>query len=340
MNIALIAHGGTPIPPNGHGAVESILWWLKQHLELLGHRVDIANTRAIHEVIHEANRRRPDFVHVHNELFVLECVAHLRRPFAVTSHHGQLHRFDPDDAGASRGLWYLFEDTLRAPANIVLSERIRQLYLRRGYPHFLRVLRNGVETEQFRLAPQGNGKAVCLGQISARKRQDRLAEVARHGVAVDFIGPWNRGDATGFSAHDTARYVGAWDKTTLYERLSDYSCLALLSESEASPKVTLEALAAGLSIVITEACAANLAPQPFITIIPDAEARPEVIAEAIRSAIDANPRHRSDARQYAWERFDYSVVAREYVPIMEEAIEYFHGSRAMIAHDRALLCEP
>jgi hypothetical protein len=33
--------------------------------------------------------------------------------------------------------------------NIVLSERIRDLYLRSGYRHFLRVLRNAVETDEF-----------------------------------------------------------------------------------------------------------------------------------------------------------------------------------------------
>ena len=64
-----------------------------------------------------------------------------------------------------------------------------------------------------------------------------------------------------------------WDKPTLYERLGEYnSCLVLLSESEAAPKVVLEGLAAGLSVVITEACRANLTDEEFITVIPD-EAR-------------------------------------------------------------------
>jgi glycosyltransferase involved in cell wall biosynthesis len=323
MKIGLIAHGALSIPPTGWGAVEVTIWWKKQYLERLGHSVDIANTRSIHDVIHVANRLRYDFVHCHSEFFVLECIAHLRRPFAITSHCGGLHRYNPEATDRHGGFHYLFEDTLRAPANIVLSDHIRDLYLRSGYTNLLRVLRNPVEAENFRVAPQGNGRAICLGLVCPRKRQGWLAEIARDRVSVDFVGPRGTDRDTGFAEHATAKYLGVWDKTTLYEQLTSYSCLVLLSESEAAPKVVLEALAAGVSVVISEACAANLTDEDFITVIPDGETRQDVIAHAIQTAIDRNASQRDRIRQYAMERFDFAVVINEYVDIIEEVREYF-----------------
>jgi glycosyltransferase involved in cell wall biosynthesis len=322
MKIGLIAHGVLPIPPKDWGAVENTIWHRKQHLERLGHTVDIANTRAIHDVIYYANQRRYDFVHCHNERFVAPCLAHLKcGAFAVTSHDGCLHHFNLDAPDRWGGFQYLFQDTLRSPANIVLSDRIRDLYLRSGYPHFLRVLRNAVETEAFRCGPGGNGRAVCVGLICQRKRQAWLAEVARHRVPVDFVGPWDRARETGLVEDETIRYLGVWDKPTLYERLTDYNCLVLLSDAEAAPKVVLEAFAAGLSVVITDACRANLTDEPFITVIPEGETRPDVIAQAIQTAIDANPPQRAAIRAYARDRFDYTVVTREYLQIIEEYLD-------------------
>jgi glycosyltransferase involved in cell wall biosynthesis len=322
VKIALIAHGELPVPPQGHGAVEQAVWCWKQYLERAGHSVDIANTRAIHKVILDVNRRAYDFVHCHSELFVLECVAHVTRPLAVTSHHGALHQFDPDVPDRYPAFHYLFADTLRAPANIVLCERVREIYQRAGYRHLLRVLPNAVETDRFRWAPQGNGRAVCVGRICQRKRQRWLAEIACQGIAVDFVGPWNRRSEAGFAEHEHARYLGEWDKATLYDRLTDYSCLVLLSESEGAPKVVLEALAAGLSVVIGEPCTANLTNEAFITVIPDGETRPDVIAHAIQTAIDRNGAQRDAIRAYAKQRFDYEALLPRYLGIIEEVRDY------------------
>jgi glycosyltransferase involved in cell wall biosynthesis len=318
MKIGLIAHGALPIPPTDWGAVEGTLWQRKLHLERLGHSVDIANRPAIHNVIFAANRRTYDFVHCHNESFLMPCVNHLKWPLAATSHHGGLHAFDPDSLDKHGGFHYLFRDTLQSPANFVLSERIRQLYVRCGYTGFLRVLRNAVEAKEFRVVPGGNGKAVCVGRISGRKRQRELAGIARNRVNVDFVGPCDGPRGSDFLTNETSNWLGVWDKPTLYERLGEYSCLVLISGSEAAPKVVLEALAAGLSVVITEACRANLTDEEFITVIPDDETRPDVIAHAIQSAIDNNPPLRATIREYAFQRFDYSVVVPEYVQLIEE----------------------
>jgi glycosyltransferase involved in cell wall biosynthesis len=322
MKIALVAHGVLPIPADNWGAVEGTIWQRTLHLRRLGHTVDIYNTPMVHEVLHGLNRGRYDFVHCHNELFALACNTHLTVPYALTTHFGGLHRFVPGgDHYASFD--YLFQDCLRAPANIVLSERIRDLYLRAGYRGFLRVLRNTVETDQFRLATRGNGRAICLGRVVPRKRQAWLAEALEGRVEIDFVGPWEATEEPAFRENHTARYCGVWPRATVYERLTDYGCLVLLSESEAAPKVVPEAFAAGVGVVISEACAANLTEEEFITVLPEGEMRPAIIAQAIQSAIDRNQSLRPAIRAYGVERFDVQAGLADYLRIIHEFREFF-----------------
>jgi glycosyltransferase involved in cell wall biosynthesis len=101
--------------------------------------------------------------------------------------------------------------------------------------------------------------------------------------------------------------------------------------------VVLEALAAGLSLVISEACTANLTEEAFITVIPDGENRPDVIAHAIQTAIDRNVTHRAAIRRYARERFDYASVVPEYVEIIEQCREYF-ASAACVDREPCRWC--
>jgi glycosyltransferase involved in cell wall biosynthesis len=322
MRLALIAHGFQPIPPRGWGAVEETVWNHKIYLERLGHSVDIFNTRALHTALHEINNGNYDFAHCHNEMFVLNCVAHLRVPLAVTSHTAVSK--DASGKYEYRGAaQYLFKNTLQAPANIVLSEQIKATYERAGYRGLLRVLPNGAEVEKYRIADRGNGRAICLGRISQRKRQAWLSKIVGDRVPVDFVGPWDPNKEPAFAEHKMAHYLGAWDRATVHDHLTDYSCLVLLSKAEGAVKVVPEALAAGLSVVISEVCATNLTEEEFITVIPGKEERPEVIAQAIHAAIEKNTSLRKEIRSYAKERFDYAVLCKDYVRIIDEVREQY-----------------
>ncbi len=312
-----------PIPPTDWGAIENVLWCLKQELERRGHLVHIYNTHLIHQVVDDLNRARYDFIHLHNELFASFFSRHLRVPYALTTQFGGLYRFTPEN-GRYASFAPLFADSLHAQANIVLTDGIRELYTRAGYRGVLRVLRNGVETERFRFTPHGNGRSICVGRIIPRKRQRLLAETVQvSSTPVDFVGPWDRRLEPEFKPGGAARYLGVWTRQDLYERLTDYSCLVLLSESECAPLVVLEALAAGLSLVVSEACAPHLTPEEFITVIPDNELRPETINTAIAAAVERNASCRPRIREYARSRFDYAKVADDYLAIARDCRDCF-----------------
>ncbi|MFL5655773.1 MAG: glycosyltransferase family 4 protein, partial [Ktedonobacteraceae bacterium] len=304
MRIALIAGGHGPIPPHGWGAVENLIWNYKLHLEALGHTVDIYNTFLYQEIICSLHTRCYDFVHTHYAPFCLPFNKHLGMDYCATVHDGsmanyikgvQIPQFDITIA-----------DVLEAPGSFALSESIRDLYLRKGYRGFLRVLRNAVETEKFRFAPRGNGKGVCLGKIEPRKRQAVLADLLKDRIHLDFVGPRYPGEEPNFYENATCKHLGSWSRDEVYQHLTDYSSLVLYSESEAAPLVVLEALAAGLSVVATKSASANLTAEEFITVIPDDERDPAVLDAVIQGAIEKNNALRKNIRVYAYEHFDYS----------------------------------
>ena len=66
MNIIQVATGMIPIPPNGWGAVERVIWEYKQKLELLGHNVDI-------QFINQLENTPNTIVHTHIQNLALEC---------------------------------------------------------------------------------------------------------------------------------------------------------------------------------------------------------------------------------------------------------------------------
>ena len=66
MNIIQVATGMIPIPPNGWGAVERVIWEYKQKLELLGHNVDI-------QFINQLENTPNTIVHTHIQNLAIEC---------------------------------------------------------------------------------------------------------------------------------------------------------------------------------------------------------------------------------------------------------------------------
>ena len=78
MEIIQVATGMIPIPPNGWGAVERVIWEYKQKLELLGHNVDI-------QFINQLKKTPNTIVHTHIQNLAIEC-RDKRIPYVYSLH--------------------------------------------------------------------------------------------------------------------------------------------------------------------------------------------------------------------------------------------------------------
>jgi glycosyltransferase involved in cell wall biosynthesis len=312
MRILLIGPGIMPIPSNGWGAVETLIWNQKIYCEELGHTVDILNQRGLAPAL-AAKPWTYDVVHVHfdslAEFWNLLSV-HLNFKLVVTSHYG--YAAFPRKWGY--GYMNTFKFLMESERLIVLSEEISNVFKSKGFKGEIKVLPNGTETGQFLFKETAAlNSAICLGRIEGRKRQAEVAKkiLSRRNVACDFVGP---ADSIKFKVDNRhVRYLGEWDRAEVHTNLTNYSCLILFSDGEAHPLVILEAMAAGLSLVISKEASANLdTGKPWIHLCESAD---EVVEHA-EKAIRENHLYREQIRQYAQENFDCSVIAQKYIEMI------------------------
>jgi hypothetical protein len=115
--------------------------------------------------------------------------------------------------------------------------------------------RHGARADLVRFSdgPTLGDRAICLAIINDRKRQSLIKELQN----VDFAGPLGRGYEAWKSLPN---YLGEWSKQYLYDYLTDYASMVLLSRSEVGTALVLcDALMAGLGLVVSEANGAKLA---------------------------------------------------------------------------------
>jgi glycosyltransferase involved in cell wall biosynthesis len=312
MKISLIGPGIMPIPPTGWGAVEILIWDTKQALEALGHEVQIINTKDFRQIVNEVNSFRPDFVHIHYDEFI-GLYNYIQYPCAITSHFGYLER--PEMFGGYAGIVDAFG---RIKPNVFcLSDGIKNIYkILVGIPEDkLYVTPNGVNSETFSYtdSPEYGDRSIYLAKIDYRKRQHMFQ-------SIDSL--WFAGNVADSRFNISKNYLGEWDKPTLHKNLTQYGNLVLLSDGEAHPLVCMEALAAGLGVVVCEWGKANLdETKEFITIIPEDKISD---IEYVESKIIANREYSLQNRKSILEyskNFDWIKVIKEhYIPNVHNVI--------------------
>ncbi|MDD9808133.1 MAG: glycosyltransferase family 4 protein, partial [Gammaproteobacteria bacterium] len=308
---ALIGQAYAPvsIPPKGWGAVESVIWDYKTWLEKLGHKVVIINMNDERKIIAAINQCRPDVVHMHQHGF-FDILKQIRVPVKIfTSHSGS--RIN------KAATWWLL---CRHPVQylkdglfvFVLSPVWRKVFLDCGYsPAEVFVTPNGADHRRFkfRKTPLHENRSIYLGRILDNKRQHLYQTID----SIDFAGP--HGD----ERFDKTRrnYLGEWTRDTLYEHLSDYTNLVILSGFEAAPLVVLEALVCGLGVVVSTAASVNLDTKlPWITVIPDEKITDVAFVEAeIARNREISLRHREQIREYGIENFCWEKLVPHYADL-------------------------
>ena len=315
MKIAIVGPGIMPIPPTGWGAVEILIWDQKLALEELGHEVRIVNTASPIDILKEINQFRPDFVHVQYDDFVELC-PYIQYPNAITSHFGYLEQPRKWDYYGPR----VAQKFANIKPNIFcLSPGIRDVYenVMEIPSNKLFVTPNGVNVDKFKFNKLELGSDICkslyLAKIDYRKRQHMFQSIDSLYYAGNNADP--RFDVN-------KNYLGEWSKETLYNDLTKYGNLVLLSDGEAHPLVCLEAFAAGLGVVVSQFATANLdLDKDFITVIPEDKMNDiEFIDTELLRNRYYSVNHRQEILDYA-KTFDWSeVVKNYYIPAMETII--------------------
>ena len=176
---------------------------------------------------------------------------------------------------------------------------------------------NGARSDLFRFDQKCSKpeRSICLAKIDYRKRQHLFQGKAMN---IDFAG--NHSDNR-FNKN-SPEYLGEWEKDYLYDNLTTYANMVLLSDGEAHSLSCIEGLMAGLGLVISEYSTANLdISLPFIDVIPENKIQNEdFVRKTIASNRQKSSQMRGDIRKYAEENFSWEVVVPKYVKTIEGII--------------------
>ncbi len=312
MKISIIGPGIMPIPPTGWGAVETLIWDMRNALIALGHEVDIVNVNDPKKIIQKVNQFRPDFVHIHYDDWV-GLYNYIQYPCACTSHFGYLEREEMFNGYVN--IANAFAQI--KPRIFCLSEGIKKVYsvLMNIPKEKLFISPNGVNTSAFRStdAPHHADRSIYLAKVDYRKRQHLFQ-------SIDSL--YYAGNIADERFDKEKNYLGEWSKEFLYNNLTEYGNLVLLSDGEAHPLVCMEAFAAGLGVVVTEWGKANLdVDKKFITVIPEKHIGDiEFLEYEIVKNREYSINHREEILEYS-EKFDWINVVRDhYIPNIEKIL--------------------
>jgi len=316
MKIALIAPGYKPFPPNGWGAVESIVWDYYENLVKRNIDVHIINQYSLLKIVEECNSKQFDIIHIMYDDYIV-VAPHLNcKRILYTSHYAYITHpeFNTRFSSYFNSIFKKAIEYQRFVEIHAISEKIMNIYINHGYRDLdrIRVVCNGAREDLFRysLEPEFPNTSIYVAKIEFRKCQYKYQYLPN----ITFVGNYHDSP---FNTQ-TNNYLGEWDKPTLYNNLTDYANLVLLSEGEADPLVVKEALIVGLGVVISECSSANLdTTKDFITVIPNHKLND---LEFVSGEIEKNRRisisKRSEIRKYALKCFSWEKIIDKYLKII------------------------
>jgi glycosyltransferase involved in cell wall biosynthesis len=314
MKICLIGPGIMSIPPKGWGAVESLIWDYYINLRKLNQDVSIINTQNINEIISIINKTNPDFVHIMYDQYI-DIVKYINPKIIVayTSHYGYLTQ---EKYIFNTNYYITFQKVFEYVNRIfifALSKEIKDIYVKYGFPeNKVFITPNGANTDFFKfnevcVYPD---KSIYLAKIEMRKCQYKY----QNNKSIDFVGNYAN---SSFNKNNT-NYIGEWDKNVLYNTLTNYANLILLSNGEADPLVVKEALICGLGIVASKTASANLDINlPFIDVVKDEDLDN---IEKVNIIIENNRKKsiglRYVIREYGLNNFNWLILIEKYLKII------------------------
>lgn len=310
MKICIVGPGYMPIPPKGWGAVESLIWDYNIFLKKKGYDVQIVNNSNPNEIIKEVNNSDADIIHIQYDDWVF-LSTYMNKPVVITSHYAYLEQ--PEKHGNYSKIFQSFIDTKSYV--FALSKGIKDTYVKFGLnKDNVFVVPNGVDRNKFEFNDIPEDKSIYLAKIDYRKRQ-----YLYHNID-DLYFAGNIAD----DRYNRNNYLGEWSKEYLYKNLTNYANLVLLSDGEAHPLVCMEALSAGLGLVISEYASANLDDKPFIDIISREKMNDiDYVSKVIKHNREKSIKYRNEIREYS-SKFDWlNVIEKYYIPYINKIKESY-----------------
>lgn len=308
MKICLVGPGIMPIPPTGWGAVEIIVWDYKQVLEKQGHEVIIVNTKDPQQIVETCNSHNPDVVHVHYDEHFMVGDLFKCNNVIMTTYFAYADQPEKHEYYYQRIFGGML--SLKKARLFVVSPSIKDLYIQKGFdPSRIEVVPSGVREDLFVFDEECEFKdrSIYLAKIDYRKRQHLFHNIEN----LYFAG--NIAD----DRYNMRNYLGEWNKEYLYKNLTKYANLVLLSDGEAHPLVCMEAMSAGLGLVISEFSTANLdLSLPFIDVIPESKMGDSgYISEVIKKNREKSIPLRKEIREYVISNFSWgNIIKNQYLP--------------------------
>jgi|688.fasta_scaffold05623_17 hypothetical protein len=302
QKIMLISDGDIPVPPNGWGALERVVWNYSQHLIKLGYDVLISNHQDSSKVLEDWRRFKPDLVHNHIGKH-WEAMSLINGCKKIVTNHGGAFIFHKPFYD------HIFTTYFRDCDLYLLTDEEKIFYDSYNIWNTNIIVPNGVNSEIFKHSVIRDG-AIYLGKISIRKKQSYYQKL---GINCYFAG--NTEDNTFNYSHP--KYLGEWTHEEVADKLCKFNTLVLLSSSELQPLVCLEALCSGLGLVLSKPCAQSLdTSKPWISVIPDDKLDDiNFINNEIARISNLAEIHREDVIKYG-QSFDWTNIVNKYVELI------------------------
>lgn len=305
MKIALVGPGILPIPPNGWGAVERLIFDYHKYLVTAGHQVDIINTPNRFAIIKKVNNGNYDFVHVHYDCFVDIMPKLKAKALAISSHYPYVDQMDKHSADGYDATFKMLCQNQNFTI-FAISAKDQQTFAKHVVsPNNLRLLENSIDHTVFKFWPEAqNNKIICLGKLEYRKRQGLLKGMAD----VDLVGR-----NTGFWP-DLPNYIGEWTDEEKYEKLGQYKGIVLLSLGEnGTPLVLKEAMICGLPVLTTQYAASEIMGTPGVLVMDEAHVSNPALLRNDLNLLHSIINSREEIRHQAIAKFSFSKNIHKYI---------------------------
>jgi hypothetical protein len=319
MNIAFIGPGIMPIPPDGWGAVEMLIWDYATVLGELGHTGVIINTPERTEIINELSEDKFDIVHLHYDVFhdiIPQILDTISGKLIVSSHYPYINyseMWHNDNYGPISESYIKNKDFHIFSSNQKDIDTFVSLGADANHCWLSRL---GVLPDSYQFEDKATyDRTLSFSQICDRKRQYLIQDFDN----VDFVGRLEYG-----KFNNRKNYKGQLSREKLNTEITKYSNFILLSSVEnTTPLVVKEALVCGLGVVVSEEVSVELDTNlDFVDIISeDRIGDLSYIKDVLEKNKEYSVNNRNEIREYGIKTFGLSnILEFEYVPKLQSLL--------------------